>query len=1181
MSDENISIEITDKVSASVASKILRIADNARTANDAVTRLQTALGAINSNALNQLTLNSNNATRAIQQNAFSLQRLATEQQRTAEAAQRLTTEQQRTAAAAAAAAAAQARASTAQTQGQTAAQRLAQAQTQANTAQTAGMTAAQRLATEQARTATQSANAANAADRAALAALRLQRAQNQQADASRSAASSLLGYVRAATAVIATAVAANGVIGLADAYTTLQNKLQNVTDSAGQVNVLTERLFELANRTRSAVDETSTAFVRFDRALKIMGKGQEESLRLTETVNKALVISGATTTEQASALLQLSQAFNAGKLQGDEFRAVAENMPIVLDAVAKALKKPVSEVKQLATQGKITAAVLFDAFKLMESQVDATFAKTTPTVGQAFTILKNNAEQFIGKINASTGFTNGLSQEIIALSKNLNIVALAAVVAGAALLVYFGPALLIGITSATRAMWAFTASIAANPVGLLVIALTAAVAMIIVFKDEIMASGSEVAGVYTELQNLIDLLSSYFGPILSEIGDFFGNLIGLEKDFSLKTYLLREAITALIEVFQSVAIISSDVVFVFKMVGQEIGAIAAQLVALAHLDFNGFSAISESVRADAARARKELDAFQAKVLSFGKNAPIDDELRRMNGRAGQLKAPTAALRGPGKAQPPATDLKAAAAAAARALALSKVNLELDNELQRTFLLKPEREAQARFDQIEEQFLSKKIKLTQSEAASIKAKIKAVQEAKEVQQAFDAIYEAATGPQRDYNANLTAADKLFKMGAISQDQYQQAVGRATETYKNAVDPLRQFNKDLDDQFKLLAMLKPAREIEQQLIQANNELLSKRGTGLSETERAGLTERLTLLQKQKDIQTELDSIYEGTTGRTTALAAQQAALNIAFGNGMMNADQYSVRLNKIAAETANLKLQMGDATFTDAMNASLFSMVSNFQGILPGLSQAFGDFFTSFTDGFANSVGRAIVYSENLGDAMRKIADEAIAGLITALVKLGVQWVVNSLLGQTLASTAMASQTAMSVAAGGATAAAWAPAAAMVSLASFGANSAAAMAGITATNALTQGLALAGMAGFEKGGFTGNIATDQVAGVVHGKEFVMNAAATERIGVNNLQALQSGAAAVQGVPTQSAGNGGASNGGNGNNSTNINVPVKVINVIDPSEALAAMQTEAGQKLILNVIERNPGAIRRAAR
>jgi TP901 family phage tail tape measure protein len=136
-----------------------------------------------------------------------------------------------------------------------------------------------------------------------------------------------------------------------------------------------------------------------------------------------------------------------------------------------------------------------------------------------------------------------------------------------------------------------------------------------------------------------------------------------------------------------------------------------------------------------------------------------------------------------------------------------------------------------------------------------------------------------------------------------------------------------------------------------------------------------------------------------------------------------------------------------------------------------------------------------------DAMQQFANIILNSVVGAFVDLGVEYIKN----QVLASTAQATQLAMAAATGPAIAAAYAPAAAMASLASFGANAAPATAGITSTVAASSALALAG---FKDGGFTGNMGTSQVAGVVHGQEYVMNAEATRRIGVGNLERMSSG-------------------------------------------------------------------------
>lgn len=68
-------------------------------------------------------------------------------------------------------------------------------------------------------------------------------------------------------------------------------------------------------------------------------------------------------------------------------------------------------------------------------------------------------------------------------------------------------------------------------------------------------------------------------------------------------------------IIEASVIFASDVKFVFQGVGREIGGIAAQIAALARLDFDGFTAISDAMKADAERARTELDRFQRRVLN--------------------------------------------------------------------------------------------------------------------------------------------------------------------------------------------------------------------------------------------------------------------------------------------------------------------------------------------------------------------------------------------------------------------------------------------------------------------------------------------------------------------------------------------------------------------------------------
>lgn len=433
MSDENIEIRIDDKVSPGISKKLRDIAKDARTTQTAVDKLKVALKELGSaNPLTKLQTELRNVNGEMAKAALASQRLSTEQARTAVTSQRLATEQQRTAAAAQRVATEQAKTAT------------ATARTGAESARTSVQV--QRLGTEQARTATATAQAAAAQDRAALAALRLQQAQERGAATARRYGDAM-GRLRTLLAFAGVTLTAGSIVGMADAYTTLQNKLQPVTSSQAQVNELTGEMFELANRTRSEVGATTQAFVRFDRAMKGLGRSQNDTIRLTETINKALIVSGSTTQEAQSALLQLSQAFNSGRLNGDEFRAVSENMPMVLDALSKSMGVPIGALKELGSEGKITSGELIKALDLIEAEVDANFAKTVPTIAQAFVVLRNSASQFFGQLNNSIGATNGIASALLFLAENINRVASYAL--GAAII--FGGQWVIGMVRAAAA----------------------------------------------------------------------------------------------------------------------------------------------------------------------------------------------------------------------------------------------------------------------------------------------------------------------------------------------------------------------------------------------------------------------------------------------------------------------------------------------------------------------------------------------------------------------------------------------------------------------------------------------------------------------------------------------------------------------------------------------------------
>lgn len=170
----------------------------------------------------------------------------------------------------------------------------------------------------------------------------------------------------------------------------------------------------------------------------------------------------------------------------------------------------------------------------------------------------------------------------------------------------------------------------------------------------------------------------------------------------------------------------------------------------------------------------------------------------------------------------------------------------------------------------------------------------------------------------------------------------------------------------------------------------------------------------------------------------------------------------------------------------------------------IGDAFGDLWVGISDGAANSIGRAIVYGDDLKESLGNVARQALADLISSLVKVGLQSVTNAALARSLGAATTAASVGMAATAG----AAWAKPAAAASLATFGANAAPASAGIASTFALAQSLALPKFrdgTDFVDGAGTGR--SDSILALLSRGEGVVSADANQR-NPGAVRALNSG-------------------------------------------------------------------------
>lgn len=238
---------------------------------------------------------------------------------------------------------------------------------------------------------------------------------------------SLVGYMGGLVTI-------GAAISKMDAYTGMQNRLKLVTESQEQLNTAMSDTFSIAQKTRSSWENVIQVYQRFQDNAKTLNIDMAKTAELTETVSKAVAISGASTEGANAALVQFGQSLASGVFRGEEFNSVAEQAPGLLKAIATGLGVNIGQLRAMANDGKLTSDILVDALTKSKKSVDELFAKTDVTIGQSLQLLSNEVTKFTGEAGKASGVATTLASSIQILANNLDAIAGIAVVGGVALL---------------------------------------------------------------------------------------------------------------------------------------------------------------------------------------------------------------------------------------------------------------------------------------------------------------------------------------------------------------------------------------------------------------------------------------------------------------------------------------------------------------------------------------------------------------------------------------------------------------------------------------------------------------------------------------------------------------------------------------------------------------------------
>ncbi|TWY15777.1 tape measure protein [Enterobacter roggenkampii] len=233
--------------------------------------------------------------------------------------------------------------------------------------------------------------------------------------------SSLTGVAKALIA----ALSVQQVGAYAQAWQDLSNKLANaVRDSVPPFETLadvTERVFDISQKTRSGLDATATLYARLERSTRSYGVSVEDITKLTTIINQGFVVSGATAEEASNAIIQLAQGLASGALRGDEFNSVNEQGNRLMIALADSMNVSIGALRNMAAEGKLTTEVIVNGLLSQGDKIGQEFAKTTATISQSLEIANNNITKFFGENATVKTGVKIFSDSVISLSENLDV----------------------------------------------------------------------------------------------------------------------------------------------------------------------------------------------------------------------------------------------------------------------------------------------------------------------------------------------------------------------------------------------------------------------------------------------------------------------------------------------------------------------------------------------------------------------------------------------------------------------------------------------------------------------------------------------------------------------------------------------------------------------------------------
>lgn len=179
------------------------------------------------------------------------------------------------------------------------------------------------------------------------------------------------------------------VLNLSDTLSQTTARLDMMNDGLQTTAELTDMIYAAAQRSRGSFTATADMVGKLGNLAGDAFSSTQELVAFSEQLNKQIALSGASAQAADAAILQLAQGLSSGALRGEELNSVLEQTPTVAKTIADYLGMSTGEMREFASEGKLSADIVKNALLSAAEETNAAFAQMPVTWGQAAQQLQN------------------------------------------------------------------------------------------------------------------------------------------------------------------------------------------------------------------------------------------------------------------------------------------------------------------------------------------------------------------------------------------------------------------------------------------------------------------------------------------------------------------------------------------------------------------------------------------------------------------------------------------------------------------------------------------------------------------------------------------------------------------------------------------------------------------------